>query len=173
MARQRRPVVARRAPQRRKRVWARDDSTLTLSAAGGANDLLADFAAAYGTTNAPPGTTIGGILLDFSFVQTSARAASEDGATIGIIVSSEATPAEVARPVGEPHADWMWYQFLGAPGAATAAGYSTASVMGGPLRIRSRRRMDELGMHLWLVGQTVGLTSYTLTYRASTLLIMP
>ena len=92
---------------------------------------------------------------------------------MGIIVADEKTAAEVPRPASDPHADWLWYQFFAAPGAASGAQYSTASVMSGPIRIRSRRRMDELGMHLWLVAELVGLTTYDVRYQASTLLIMP
>jgi len=141
--------------------------------AGVPNDLLVDFTTAYGTNTAPPGTTIGGILLDFTLVQTSTRASSSDRVVIGIIVTSEDTPAEVPRPLGDAHADWMWYQQLGAPGSASGASYSTMSVMGGPIRIRSRRRMDELGMHLWLVSESAGTTTYDLTAEVSVLLILP
>jgi len=84
-----------------------------------------------------------------------------------------ATAAEVARPVAEPHADWMWYQSIPAPGAAAGASFSTAQALGGPIRIRARRRMDELGMRLWFVADSNGLTAYDLLVSTSVLLIMP
>jgi hypothetical protein len=158
---------------RRKRVWARNSVTMIPSAAGVATDLLANFQTAAGILAPPPGVTVGGILLDLSVVQTAARASSTDGVTFGIIVTSEATSTEVPVPGNEQHADWLWYQFLAAPGAASGANYSTASVLGGPIRIRSRRRMDELGMHLWLASNLTGTTTYDLRLVTSTLLIMP
>jgi len=106
-------------------------------------------------------------------VQTNARAAAEDGLFVGIIVPSEPTQLEVPRPIGEPHADWMWYQYIPAPGAAAGASVSTAVTLGGPLRLRAKRRMDEIGMHLWLVAQPQGLTAYDTQFVSSTLLMMP
>jgi len=160
-------------PARRKRVWARDDNVVTPVAAGVASDLLADYQTAAGILAPPPGVTVGGVLLDLSVVQTSARSSSTDGLAWGIIVTNEPTQAEVPRPIGEPHADWMAFGFIGAPGAATGANDTTFRSLGGPIRVASRRRMDELGMHLWLVFQLSGLTTYDLIYRSSTLLLMP
>jgi hypothetical protein len=161
-------------PPRRKRVWARNDEVISAVPAGGtAIDLLSDFFTAYGTTNAPPGVTIGGVLLDLSVVQTNARASSTDDLKFGIIVASESTAAQVPVPSAEPHADWMWYQSIPAPGAAAGASFSTAQALGGPIRIRARRRMDELGMRLWFVADSNGLTAYDLLVSTSVLLIMP
>lgn len=163
----------RRAP-RRGRVWARDFTSFSpIAAAGSARDLINTYFTAYGTTNAPPGSTVGGIMLDFVLVQTNARAASEDHVTLGIIVTNEVTAAEVPRPDTEPHADWLWWQQLPAPGAAAGASYSTAQVLGGPIRIRAKRRIQELGQHLWLVAVPTGLTTYSMTTATSTLMLMP
>jgi hypothetical protein len=160
--------------QRRKRVWGRDDSVATpLAGAGTAFDLLADFQTAAGILAPPPGVTVGGVLLDFNLVQTSARSSSTDGVTVGIIVTNEGTAAEVPRPTTDAHADWMWWQFIGAPGAAAGANESTFRAIGGPIRIRARRRMDELGMHLWMVVQPSGLTTYDWSHHSSTVLLMP
>jgi len=160
--------------QRRKRVWARNTTAIDGGvAAGVASDLLAGFQTAAGLLAPPPGVTIGGILLDYTIVQTNARAAAEDGLFVGIIVTSEPTQLEVPRPIGEPHADWMWYQYIPAPGAAAGASVSTAVTLGGPLRLRAKRRMDEIGMHLWLVAQPQGLTTYDTQFVSSTLLMMP
>ena len=67
----------------------------------------------------------------------------------------------------------MWWQFVGASQAASGAGYSTFDVLGGPIRVRSKRRMDEVGMRLWLVAQSSGTTTWDLQLSASTLLLMP
>jgi len=171
-----RPANRRAVPSRalrRRRVWARDSDTLTPVAAGVTSDLLADYKTAAGITANPPGVTVGGILLDMGIVQTASRAASTDGIKIGIICVNEATAAEVARPVADAHADWMWYQWIPAPGAATGAQNSTFVSLGGPIHIRSRRRMDELGMNLFFVAQLVGTTTYDMTLETSTLLLLP
>ena len=159
---------------RRKRVWARDLSIATpVAGAGTAFDLMTDFRTAAGIAANPPGITVGGLLVDFNLVQTSARAATTDGVTIGVIVTNETVAGEVERPTTDAHADWMWWQFVGASTAATGTGYSTFDALGGPLRLRSRRRMDELGMRLWMVVQPTGLTTWDWTHQVSTLLIMP
>jgi hypothetical protein len=145
----------------------------SVPAAGSAIDLLADYQTAAGILAPPPGVTVGGVLLDLSVVQTSARASSTDDLKFGIIVASEATAAQVPVPSAEPHADWMWYQSIPAPGAASGASFSTAQVLGGPIRIRARRRMDELGMHLWFAADSNGLTTYDMLISTSVLLIMP
>ena len=173
MARQVRPVRARAVPQRRKRIWARNSTVNTPAAAVGGEDILSDYQTAAGIAAAPPGVTVGGVLLDLSVVQTSARSSSTDGFMLGILVSTETTVSELPSPVGDPHADWMWYQYFAAPGAASGAQYSTASVQAGPIRIRARRRMDELGMHLYIVTALRGLTTYDLRLETSTLLILP
>ena len=145
----------------------------TPAAAVSGEDILSDYQTAAGIAAAPPGVTVGGVLLDLSVVQTSARSSSTDGFMLGILVSTETTVSELPSPVGDPHADWMWYQYFAAPGAASGAQYSTASVQSGPIRIRARRRMDELGMHLYIVTALRGLTTYDLRLETSTLLILP
>jgi len=163
----------RRAP-RRSRVWARRRVVSDPPAAAGtALDLLADFKTDAGIAGNLPGITVGGVLLDLVFTQTNARATSDDGTMVGIIVAQEPTAAEVPRPDTERHADWMWYQWVPAPGAAAGASFSTFSSIGGPIRIRSRRKMQEVGERLWLVLQPVGLTTVDVTVSASTLLLMP
>jgi hypothetical protein len=165
----------RRVPQvqRRRRIWARQDFTTTPVAAGTATDLLTDFYTDAGLASAPPGVTVGGILLDFTAVQTVSRASSTDSIQIGILVDSETTAAQVSRPATDKHSDWLWWQQIAIPGAAAGDSYSTANTIGGPIRIRSRRRMDEIGMRLWFVTELTGTTNVDLTVRTSVLLLMP
>ena len=165
----------RRSPQanRRRTSWARVDDAIVPVNAGATSDLLSDFRTALGWSASPPGVTVGGVLLDFVLTQTAARAAAGDGVYIGLIVTSEGTAGEVERPLTDLHADWMWWQFIGASQAASGAGYSTFDALGGPIRIRSKRRMDEVGMRLWLVAQSSGTTTWDLQLSASTLLLMP
>ena len=146
---------------------------MTPTAAGVAQDLAGDFATEYGTTHLPVGSTIGGIMLDFGMVQLDTRASSTDGVALGIICVDEDTVAEVARPLPNEHSDWMWYQWLPAPGPAAGAQFSTAAALGGPIRIRSQRKCEELGSHLYLVAQTDGLTTYDFHVFTSTLVLLP
>lgn len=136
-------------------------------------DLCADWASAYGTNTAPPGTTIGGVLLDFNLVQLAARAADTDGVYLGLLVTNEATASEIPDPFADSTADWMWRQWIPCPGAADGDEYSTATALGGPIRIRAKRRMDEIGMRLWLRMSPIGTTTYAGRLAASTLLILP
>ena len=167
--------VVRAQSARRKRVWARESFVVTPTGAGVDVDLLADYKSRRGITSIEPGCTIGGILLDFNVVQTNGRAASEDGFNLGIIVENSDPAAGVPRPAATAglHADWMWLQWIGSPGPAGGATAGTFQALGGPIRVRSMRRMDEVGMNLFLVGQSRGLTAHTVTGTASTLLLMP
>jgi hypothetical protein len=158
---------------RRKRVWAREQFAVAASADGAAVDLLTDFRAELGVTSNPPGLTIGGVLLDFTVTNASGRAAAGDYLSFGLLVTSEEVPADVQGPITEPHVDWMWVQSIGAPGAAAGDSVSTFDAMGGPVRVRSKRRMDEIGMRFYLVAQLSGLTTFDFRGTISTLLLLP
>lgn len=166
----------RRAP-RRSRVWARRYVTMAPPAGTGtAVDLLADWKAAWGIQANQPGITVGGIMLDIGQVQTNARASSTDGAFVGIGVFDESNPAEVDRP-NDPltgmHSNWMWYQWLPVPGGTAGSTVSTFSAQAGPIRIRSKRKMQEINERLWLVVQPIGLTVVDYTFMSSVLLLQP
>jgi len=120
--------------------------------------------------------TVGGILLDYGITQeTEAGAASTDALFMGIKVVQEATLTTVDGPLAEQHQDWMWYQmFLGSTtGATDALRYTSADTLGGPLRIRAKRRMDEIGMRLVICFEAVGASTYSVRISSSVLLIMP
>jgi len=158
---------------RRKRVWAREAFTATPSATGQALDLLSDFRTELGVLSNPPGLTIGGVLMDFTVTNTSARAADGDGVAIGLLVTSEETAADVQGPLTEPHIDWMWYQIIGAPGAADGDSISTFEARGGAIQVKSKRRMDEIGMRFYFVSELDGATTFNIKGTISTLLLMP
>jgi len=124
-------------------------------------------------THLPVGITVAGILIDFSLVQTSARASSTDGVTLGIGVFEEETVAQVQTPAVNMHDDWMWWQWIGAPGAATGSQVSTFEAIGGPIHVRAKRRVEELGSNLWCVPQASGTTTYDMRIRTSALMLMP
>lgn len=162
----------RTTQMRRKRSWARSEFVTVPSAGGDAVDLLGDFRTELGVGANPPGLTVGGVLLDLVVTQTSARAADGDHAALGLIVTSETVLGEVEAPLADPHADWMWYQMFGAHGAIGDT-RDTFDSLGGPIRIRSKRRMDEIGMNLFLSTQLSGLTTFQITGIASVLLLLP
>jgi len=120
--------------------------------------------------------TVGGILLDYHILQaTEAGGADTDALVMGIRVSQEATLSAIDGPLAEQHQDWMWYQTFGgsASGVTDGIRYSTADSLGGPLRIRAKRRMDEIGMKLTLTFEAVGASTYSARIVSSVLLIMP
>jgi len=163
--------------QRRKRIWARRNfSDASLSTTVEAFDLLSDFTGELGITAIPPGLTIGGILLDYQVRQeTEASGANTDALFMGIRVIQEATLSTVDGPLAEQHHDWMWYQMFNgsATGATDKLTHSSSSDVGGPLRIRSRRRMDEIGMRLAIVFEAVGASTYSVRISSSVLVLMP
>jgi len=136
-------------------------------------DLLSDFTGELGITATLPGTTIGGIMLDYSITQEVTRNASTDALFMGIMITQEATLSTVDGPLAEQHHDWMWYEMISFPGTTAGTSVGTASTLGGPLRIRAKRRMDELGMGLTLVFEAVGATTYSARISSSTLLLLP
>jgi len=136
-------------------------------------DLLSDFTGELGITATLPGTTIGGILLDYSITQEDTRAASTDALFMGIRVVQEATLSTVDGPLTEQHADWLWYEMISFTAPTAGLSQGTTTSLGGPLRIRAKRRMDEMGMRLAIVFEAVGTTTYSARISSSTLLLLP
>lgn len=138
-------------------------------------DLGAGFAADMGTTHLPPGVTIGGVLLDMAF---SRAAAATDPATsqlqVGVLVDAAPAPADVPRPLDQPHADWMWQQMIAFPSPSVGANTSTFDRLGGPIRIKARRRCEEINQDLFLVLQGYDIApTFNVQIFASVLLLLP
>jgi len=172
MARRRLPLST---GQKRKRIWARTQGLGTIPAAGGklTLDLGAQFAAEYGTSRLPVGSTIGGILLDYVIQRDGAEAAPVSAVLMGVIVTDEDTPADLPFPVTDKHVDWMYWNLINVPSTAVDATTSPWDTMGRPMSIRSKRRMDELGMHLWLIMESFGPDTYTVRITSSVLILLP
>jgi len=160
---------------RRKKVWARNDEILTgVDAAGQVFDLAADFSTAMGTNTLPVGTTVRGIIVDFGLACTvSAAGGPTDGVTWGVITLDQNVSTNVPTPSVQPHADWMWWQFIGLPNAAVGDQETTFRSVGGPLRLGASRRIEELGTTLWMVWQTEGAIEVDVRVRTSVLLLLP
>ena len=159
---------------RRKRAWARNDEILTgVDASGQVWDLAADFNTLAGTNALPVGTTVRGIMVDFSIQAATASTSNTAGVTFGVITLDQNVSSNVPTPVTQPHADWMWWQFIGMPDAAAGASETTFRALGGPLRLGASRRIEELGTHLWGVVQTDGAYTVDIRMRTSVLLLLP
>lgn len=159
---------------RRKRAWARSDTIMTgVDAAGQVFDLGADFATVMGTNTLPVGTTVRGIMVDFSIQAATASTSNTAGVTWGVITLDQNTSTEVPMPSLQPQADWMWWQFIGMPDAAAGDSETTFRALGGPLRLGASRRIEELGTHLWTCWQTEGAYTVDVRLRASALLLLP
>jgi len=157
---------------RRARTWARTTGTIsTTDNAQGQASLDTQFATEYGTTRLPIGTTIGGLLVDFQAVQTEARAAATDALWMGIYVVDEpTTPSD--DPYNDVHADWMWRQQIPTQ-SATGSVASPFLARGEPVRIKSMRKIDDLGKRPWFVVYQFGTTSFDIHYSISLMLLLP
>lgn len=172
----RRSARGLRQQVRRKRVWARlQEASLGVDQTGSVVDLGAGFAADMGTTHLPPGVTVGGVLLDFAFAR--ATAATDDATSqlqVGVIVDTAPAPADVPRPLDLPHADWMWQQMIAFPAPTAGALTSTFDRLGGPIRIKARRRVEEINQDLFLVLQGYDIApTFNVQVFASVLLLLP
>jgi len=162
-----------RSMPRRQRVWARQTGTFSPAANDRAQASLdSQFSTEYGTTRLPVGTTIGGLVIHYQSTQTSARAGDTDAFWLGIGVFDESTAVDVPNPYSEPHADWMWRQQVP---TQTADGSTTSPVLacGGPVRVKSMRKIAELNLRPWLVVHNFGSTTVDFHYDVSLMLLLP
>lgn len=171
-------MVRRRATRtmpRRKRSWARDEVDLSaITEAGIATDLAAAWVADYGTNSLPPGITVGGVLLDLAVTRQGASVVENAGLHMGIIATNETTEAQVPRPLTDLHADWMWWEMIALPSLNDDVVTSSWETRGGPISIKARRRLDEIGMRLWVVFQASNASGdYSVRYTSSALMILP
>lgn len=96
------------------------------------------------------------------------------GLHVGIIATNEVTEAQVPRPLTDLHADWMWWGMIAFPDLADDVETSSWETRGGPLQIRAKRRLDEIGMRLWVVFQASNASGdYSVRYTSSALMILP
>jgi len=170
------PMRPRVTSTRRKRVWARQQSAaLDVGTDGLAIDLATGFTAEMGTTHLPVGLTIGGIMLDFSVARVIAGTdAASSQLHFGVICVDEDVEGEVQRPLTDPHADWLWWQQISFPVVAVGTQVSTWDTAGGPLRMRARRKCEELGSHLWIVFQGYDIApTFDIQFTSSVLMLLP
>lgn len=146
-----------RTPQRRKKVWARNDEIADgIDAAGQVFDLASDYVTLAGTNHLPVGITIRGILLDLCLENTAVSTSTTSGVTIGIIRAETNVSTDVPMPEVQPHLDWMWWQFIGFGTSPAGTLQTTFDTLGGPMRLGAQRKIEELGTNLWFCIQTSG-----------------
>jgi len=146
---------------RRKLVWADTNVTEATTAAQQGTDLLAGYRGTAGATGS--GLTVMGILVQQNATSTGGTASFTTAIRLGFVVSDASAEGDLPDVVTQPNADWLWnsqyYLSEGGFGAAMDAADRS-------LRIRSRRKVDELGESLWLVFQPRLGGATTIAYDA-------
>lgn len=139
-----------------------------------------------------PGCTVGGVHVDYSFFLSQSPSSqpvnTEEAVIWGLIAGGYSVPGgpfgnQPPEPLAQPHEDWMWWECTPFSPLPSGSGQATTSIGrgSGPLMVKSRRKLDELGDDIFLVAQvdpTVippGVTSMeiTVTFKTSTLLLLP
>jgi len=156
---------------RRKKVWADHETTQSGIAENTATavDVLAGFVAAGGSTQ---GCTVLRCIIDLTWTGT-ALAVSGDKVTIGL-VTAPLTVGVYPDPIAEPYADWAYVRTLykGADTGLLTAGSPDVSHHD----VHSMRKLDEVGMSLWLVTVLTApgsANTMNLLARVRTLLLLP
>jgi len=159
----RRPTAARR-----KRVWAREQDSMTVSAgAQNAFNLLTDFTTLSSVVTF--GSTVGRIRLTCAFDRTSTPA-DLDALWIGVLAApSTMDPGTDLGPASNPHLDWMFWtkRFISEENVGSGSGPFWE------FDIKAMRKLDELDTRLWLCMEAQALLAGTLAFGASTLLLLP
>jgi len=160
----------RSSRQTRKRSWARRLDQIAVSA-GGSNDsdLLAAWSIAMGGA-VPVGATIGRVRMTASFDRTS-TAADLDALVVGVMVAPGTVEADDIAPLTNPHLDWMFWRKCFISEESTS-GLAVANPAW-EFDIKAQRRMDEIGMRLWVAVEASPLLAGNFAYGSSVLLVLP
>ena len=162
-ARTRRFVSASGA--RRRRVWARSNSPLSVSTTASAVDLLNLFESAAGG-RVSVGSTIGACNLNLLATRTSGTAVNP-AFTFGLVVAARTVDPDDINPLditaaGGAHQDWMFWAAQGVANTLSSEQY----------RVKSMRKMEEVGLTFWLAA-TSHNDPITVQVSASTLILLP
>ena len=137
------------------------------------NELTSDFQTELGVTALPPGLTLGGVIVDFTFRRAATSTTTESGVHWGIIVipSGDLT---APNPSTELHADWLWLETTYFDNDAATAHVGSSSDGLGPRRVKAMRRLDEIGMVPFLTAiPAVASETISAHFHLSSLLILP
>jgi hypothetical protein len=163
-------LANRSTRQRRKLVWADTNFASLAAAAKVGVDLLAGYRATAGAVTA--GATVMAVNLQLASTWVG-TATSGNGLQIGLYMDDAAeVVANLDSPGPQPYSDWMlnymiWSQIGAAPGPLNPDDVSW--------RVKSKRKVDEVGRTLWFVGAPflVGATSVNVQLHARVLLALP
>jgi hypothetical protein len=163
--------MSRRSGQRRKLVWA--DSVITESGTTTqqGRDLLVGLRAVSGAVGA--GVTSMGVLIQQNALANGASPTFATAFQLGLVVSDASAEGDLPDVVTQPYADWVWNSRYYLGDGATVGGSLDAQHR--EIRVRSRRRIEEVGQSLWLVVQPVlgGADSIDYTAHVRVLLALP
>lgn len=189
-------MVRRRSTTlRRKRIWARETISEVLFTLGANQPLQFSLTSGYrddlGVNMLPPGSTVGGLHVNYSFLFLSATAnqpvSTELAVIWGIIAGGYSAPPTTFNnappsPLDQPHEDWMWYErtpFSPSP-SANSTQVTSHNRGSGPLLVKSRRKLDELGDDIFVCAEvnpnnigTPENAEITATFHISTLMLLP
>lgn len=162
--------TTRGSAARRRLVWADTNITEATTAAQQGTDLLASYRGTAGATGS--GLTVMGVIIQQNAGATGGTATFTTAVRIGLVVSDASAEADLPDVVTEPDADWLWnsqyYLTENALGAAMSPEDRS-------LRIKSRRKVQELGQSLWLAFQPRlgGVTTIAYDAHVRVLLALP
>lgn len=161
-------------------MWARETHQLTGgggTATSDAQELLSDFATEYGLASgrAPVGSTVGGMIYRVRFQIATAAPGAATQIGWGVIVHSATTALEVPRPFIDRHADWLEWGSVPVNGLNVDSTVSIGESENLGHRVRSMRKLEEVGERLWFVYELLNPGTSTLNVNGawSTLLILP
>lgn len=164
--------------ERRKRVWARTIESNTDLALDVTYDLLSDFRTSAGITINLPGVTIGRVRikiqvhLDFSVTAGS----SSHGVVAGVYTQSQQSSGgrlQASSDLIDDYLYWGWHPASEA-GEFFTVGTATDQSYCFEIDSKAMRKMDEVGMGLFLNLATTGsINMVGSTIASSVLLILP
>jgi len=142
--------TVRRAPARRKMIWARTNqaSGQGLDTTVNAFDLLTGFRSQNGGAM-PLGTTVTRVRIDLAVFPV----VGVSGILYGglIVETAPLATGSFPDPFLQPHEDWMWWRGMPAVPPATSADQGDTIAAAYEIDVRSQRKMEELGQTLALV----------------------
>lgn len=155
---------------RRRLVWADTNIAEATTATQQSTDLLAGYRGIAGATGS--GLTVMGVLVQQNAIATGGTASFTTAIRVGLIVSDASAEGDLPDAILEPDADWMWNSQYYLTEIALGASLSPEDRS---LRIRSRRKVEELGQSLWLVFQPRlgGVTTIAYDAHVRVLLALP
>lgn len=193
----RRSMRTRRTGPLRKREWARQLTTQVLFTRNGGDtntrlavSLTDSFQTALGMQMLLPGCTVAAVHVDYSFLITQTANQpinTEEGVTWGIISGGYSVdPGDNNQPpstLTQPHEDWQWWEHTPFQPTSSNSQAATTSVGrgSGPILVRSKRKLDELGSDVFVVAEfddgvvppAITSMDLTATFITSCLLLLP